>query len=222
MASAAFVNVAGVGLRGLAVGFGSAFCSRTTVATPRARPMITMVEARSESMPFLPKPANLDESMPGYTGFDPLGFTDAINVKWLQEGEIKNGRVAMLAFLGLLVQEFFHLPADAFSNPLGTEAFFQVPVGGLFQIFIFCGIVELITHRGDVSYVQYVANADKHDPGNFGFNPLNLKFDKRMREAEIKNGRLAMIGVGGMIHAMLLYKVPTIQMLTHFPTFPGL
>ena len=152
-----------------------------------------------------------------------MNFSGNVNVKWLQEGELKvrlirstyalsitllfqedmkrfltsekslpfslggqNGRVAMLAFLGLLVQEFVHLPDPMFSNPVGTEAMKQVPLGGWPQIFLFCGVVELITMKGDYNYVQYAQNADKHIPGDFGFNPLNLKVDQRMKEAEVK------------------------------------
>ena len=38
----------------------------------------------SESVPFLSKPKNLDSSLPGYVGFDPLGFSDYFDLKWLQ------------------------------------------------------------------------------------------------------------------------------------------
>lgn len=44
-------------------------------------------------------------------------------------------------------------------------------------------------------------------PGVFGFNPLNLKMSDANRLKEIKNGRLAMCGVGGVIHSMFIYKV---------------
>lgn len=36
------------------------------------------------AIPFLEKPANLDKSMAGYAGFDPLGFSYGYDVKWLQ------------------------------------------------------------------------------------------------------------------------------------------
>ena len=64
----------------------------------------------SESVPFLSKPKRLDSSLPGYVGFDPLGLSDYVDVKWLQEGEIKNGRVAMLGVVGLIVPEVFTFP----------------------------------------------------------------------------------------------------------------
>lgn len=92
----------------------------------------------------------------------------------------------MLAFLGLLVQEFVHLPGSMFQNPVGTEAMKQVPLAAWPQIVLFCGVLELVTMRGDYTYLQYVKNQDKHVPGDFGFNPLNLSTDRRMKEAEVK------------------------------------
>lgn len=73
----------------------------------------------------------------------------------------------MLAFLGVLVQEFVHLPAPQFANPVATEAFFQVPAGGLWQIFLACGLVEFISHRGKLSYSDMFDGG--REPGNFGF-----------------------------------------------------
>jgi hypothetical protein len=33
-------------------------------------------------------------------GFDPMGFSLAIDIRWLREAELKHGRVAMLATVG--------------------------------------------------------------------------------------------------------------------------
>jgi len=83
-----------------------------------------------------------------------------------------DGRVAMLAFLGVLVQEFVHLPSPLFANPVATDAFFQVPAGGLWQIFLACGLVEFISHRGKLSYDDMFE--DGRIPGNFGFEYVTL------------------------------------------------
>ena len=74
-----------------------------------------------------------------------------MNVKWLQESEIKHGRICMLAFVGILVQEYLHLPNEMYSSPLATEAFKQVPALGLWQIFAFCGLVEYYSNKGKIS-----------------------------------------------------------------------
>jgi hypothetical protein len=67
----------------------------------------------SPSVPFLKKPANLDESLPGYVGFDPLGLATIGDVKFLQEAEIKHCRVSMLAVLGTVVQDLVTDPGYA-------------------------------------------------------------------------------------------------------------
>eukprot|EP00177_Eucheuma_denticulatum_P008673 GFKZ01015770.1.p2 GENE.GFKZ01015770.1~~GFKZ01015770.1.p2 ORF type:complete len:221 (+),score=35.39 GFKZ01015770.1:462-1124(+) len=205
---------------GLALGARPTLLTRsTTRSTPLSRPTtarsISMqLSDASPSVPFLPKPKNLSEDMIGYTGFDPLALTELMDVKWLQESEIKHGRVCMLAFVGMLVQEFVHLPDEMFSNPLATEAVFQVPAAGLWQIFLFCGLAEFVLHKGKVTYSDMFE--DGAEPGKLGFNPMGIKYDDAMRLREIKNGRLAMVGVGGVIHSMLLYKMPIVYQLLHF------
>jgi hypothetical protein len=57
----------------------------------------------------------------------------------------------MLASLGCLVQEVVHLPFPATSNPVASEAFFQVPAGGLWQIFAAIGAVEHFSNNFAVS-----------------------------------------------------------------------
>ena len=52
---------------------------------------ITMTVAKgdaSPSVPFMPKPKGLDESMVGYVGFDPMGLASSMyGVKWMQQAE---------------------------------------------------------------------------------------------------------------------------------------
>ena len=40
-------------------------------------------------------------------GFDPMGFSLAIDIRWLREAELKHGRVAMLATLGWITTVFW-------------------------------------------------------------------------------------------------------------------
>ena len=75
------------------------------------------MQENSAAVPFLTRPAALDGSMVGDVGFDPLGFTEKYDIKWLREAELKHGRVCMLASLGCLVQEFVHLPYEATVGP---------------------------------------------------------------------------------------------------------
>ena len=45
-----------------------------------------------------------DGNTPGYPGFDPMSYSKGPNFATLKVKELKNGRLAMLAFAGFLVQ----------------------------------------------------------------------------------------------------------------------
>ena len=84
--------------------------------SPSLAPQTVAVAANSLSMPFLEQPKNLDGSMAGDVGFDPLGLSEiddlGIDLYWLREAELKHGRVAMLAATGVIwVEAFGPLPA---------------------------------------------------------------------------------------------------------------
>lgn len=132
--------------------------------------------------------------------FDPWNLAserDPEGLAWYRSAELKHGRICMLAALGLLVQSSYHLPDEVFSNSKGLDALFQVSAErpqAIAQILIAIGAIE----------VAGLAASEGKAPGDFGFDPLNLK--PKTEEAfnelqlkEIKNGRLAMVGVAGML-----------------------
>lgn len=57
---------------------------------PARAASVTMAAAVSESVPFLPANPALD-GLVGSVHFDPLGLSDEMNIRWLQESEIKHG-----------------------------------------------------------------------------------------------------------------------------------
>merc|ERR1712127_877009 len=83
--------------------------------------MAVMPGSFSDSVPFLKQPSNLDGSLPGDVGFDPLGFSEVFDVKILREAELKHGRIAMLAVLGYLVQEAYVFPFFEKVPPLAAH-----------------------------------------------------------------------------------------------------
>ena len=62
-----------------------------TSAPPRPSAPKT-VGGKSASVPYLPAPKNLDGYV-GNKGFDPIGFSDSLDVRWLREAELKHGRI---------------------------------------------------------------------------------------------------------------------------------
>lgn len=141
--------------------------------------------------------------------FDPLGLSSDGDYETFyrrREAELKNGRVAMYATIGYIMPEFYRWPgyisptADlTFADcPNGLNALSQVPLEGWLQILAWCGMYE------------WVINQPKHpsEPGNYykgrlGLFPGMIMRDpekrKRSLNAELANGRLAMVAIFGMM-----------------------
>eukprot|EP01041_Mallomonas_annulata_P004437 gene4437-8842_t len=161
-------------------------------------------EEMSRSLPFLKKPKNL-EGLVGNSDFDPFGFAENFDVKWMRESELKHGRIAMLAVTGCLVQQVVHLPSPngIYDNANPIDAFFQVGASPIAQIFVGIGALESILHKGKLGMTDM--HADGAEPGNFGWGTSQLKGKTAaqvddIKLKELKNGRLAMFAIGGIIH----------------------
>ncbi|CAM9777687.1 unnamed protein product [Ectocarpus sp. 4 AP-2014] len=162
--------------------------------------------AMSASIPFLTQPDNL-EGMVGNVGFDPFGLATIFPAKFMRESEIKHGRIAMLAVVGWLVSEVVHLPGPAYMSENPVDAMAAVGPGPMLQIFLFCGFLEWKFHNGKMTMENM--HEDGNEPGEFGFDPLKLSqkpadVREKYQLQEIKNGRLAMSAIGGLVHQSLL------------------
>jgi len=158
--------------------------------------------------------AGKDSLLAGITApfgyFDPLGLATTVTAGKLlfyREVELKHGRVAMLASLGMLVGEQFHplfggdidVPAYIAFQQTPLETFWPAVVAAIaipeiFSVFTF----------QDPTKGEMWAMKEDHVPGDLGFDPLGLKPTdpqelKAMQAKELNNGRLAMIAAAGMI-----------------------
>lgn len=128
--------------------------------------------------------------------------------------EIKHGRIAMAATLGMLVQENYRFlgflsPSESleFSDvPNGLAALDVVPLMGWVQMSVVIGAHEVLVKQ----------RAGKK-PGDFGAGYFGVSMDdessKQLRalNIEVQNGRLAMLGILGMcasenIHGVALWE----------------
>merc|ERR1711992_119706 len=138
--------------------------------------------------------------------FDPIGFTkdgDEFSFKRRRSVEIKHGRICMLATMGYITPEItgkwpgFLSPSEGlkFTDvPNGLAAISKVP---------FTGWVQIVAYAG---FTEFKANYDadvKNTPGDMGWKPPLLATDDpetktRRLNAELANGRLAMMAIIGM------------------------
>mmetsp|Transcript_24225 Transcript_24225/g.59097 ORF Transcript_24225/g.59097 Transcript_24225/m.59097 type:complete len:207 (+) Transcript_24225:191-811(+) len=199
-----FVNGAVVGAR---AGFAGAKVAR---APAKVASKVSMM-AKSEAVPFLEAPEGLPSGVPGYKGFDPLELSNYLDQFNARTAEIKHGRICMLASIGWLVQEVVQLPGEVHSETHALAAIYKAPIEGWWQIIFVICLVELFTF--DKTY-------NGTTPGDYGFDPLGLGKDSSkiasLQEAEILNGRLAMIGWTGFLFQQLVTGQGVIEQLTNF------
>lgn len=154
--------------------------------------------------------------------WDPLGLADIGSdetLAWYRHSEVKHGRVAMAAFVGWWAAgaglrfpgELSHGLDFASIPSKGLDAWDAVPGWGKAQLLIFAGLIEFHdelfhTLRAEGGHYLRGGTPGKNMvPGLF--DPAGLSKNRseeaksRGRDSEIKNGRLAMIGIAGLFCA---------------------
>lgn len=192
---------------------------------PSADRKVNSSSKKSSSSSFSPS-AQVGSSAPlGF--FDPASFTLDVSedqYKLYQEAEIKHGRVSMLAFVGLVVGEIFHpffngeITGPAIYHFQQADAMFP-----LFWLTVLTGIA-MVEGQTIISAWQPLEETLReplgaaklkktHTPGDLGFDPLGFKPKdtvalNTLKTKEINNGRLAMIGVAGIVAQELVTNSP--------------
>ena len=201
------------GLPAVGCGKSSSFSSRTSFAgkTSSRTNAVQSVTRRAEAVlkEDVPPPVFQPSEQFGVSEplgfFDPLGFTavgDEQGFRKLRVSEIKHGRVAMMASIGLVLQHFVKFPgfekAPAGFSIMGTGE----GVLGFFGIFLLSGLLELAWREDP---------ALDREPGNYG-DPFNVQmYNDEMRMKELNNGRMAMISVLGIFAAEMATGKDAIQ-----------
>ena len=158
---------------------------------------------------------NLDGSLVGDVGFDPLGFSKYAPGAWwvgdegdgslkiFREAELMHGRIAQLACLGWVFPELAHFPGKdgAFGKMNPFEAVDAIPNAGWYQILAFMASLEVyrVNKLKDPSYVPGDLSLGQ-GPGRwnpFGFDYTPEEYAEKQLQ-EIKHCRLAMLGIIGL------------------------
>ncbi|CAE8660045.1 unnamed protein product [Polarella glacialis] len=188
----------------------SATACQATPAAAAAAPAAPAKRAFSKSMPFLPKPANLEGLAGNDAEFDPLELSTTWDVRWMQEAELKHGRVCMLATLGFVTEPFLTFPGMT-STPDATQAVYTAPIPAMAALLFIAGSIESNAYNGKINMLDmFEGEGAKRQPGDLNFGKTFLPKDKAqemaIRTKELQNGRLAMLGIGGMIHHNIVVK----------------
>merc|ERR1719420_247374 len=177
---------------------------------PAIRMDAAAVEAAEvEAPPPLPPIKTMmvgDGTLAGDMNFDPLQLAgDSATLAFYREAEVKHARLAMLAAFGWPVSEILN-----FGKLLNGDG--RAPSllnGGLENVnAVYWGLVLAIAiyWEGQGLDKQF-GKQDTYLPGMLGFDPLS-RDSPSMRNAEITNGRVAMVAITAYALEEALTKAP--------------
>jgi hypothetical protein len=165
-------------------------------------PSVRMQEAAVAEADEAPAPPPLpiiktmrvgDGTLAGDMNFDPLQISDKPeSLAWYREAEIKHARLAMLAAFGWPVSEITN-----FGNLLTADG--RAPSllnGGLGNVngAYWAAVVGLAIFAESKGLDKQYGKQKDYLPGMLGFDPLGAD-SPGMRNAEITNGRVAMVAI---------------------------
>jgi len=162
----------------------------------------TVVPPRmSASTPYLRYPKQLEGWVGGEKGFDPLGFSNTIDIYLLREAELKHGRVAMLATVGWIATDSgIRFGGDVFQKVSTVDAHNKfVENGYMLQMLGFIFTLEIY---GTFLLTQGISGWMQRHAGDYfagrSFLPKEPEAESSMRLKELENGRLAMFAISGI------------------------
>merc|ERR1712176_901271 len=142
--------------------------------------------------------------------WDPIGYTadgNVENFKRRRQTELKHGRISMLATMGYITPELTGKFPGYLSPSLGLKfgdipnglaAVSKVPALGWVQMVAYAGYCEL---SGPRTRAANTSDYESLAPGDYGFKVLTSSDPAELTKkwnAEIANGRLAMMAILGM------------------------
>jgi len=189
-----------------------------TMVMPSSRVAVRMMDVAPDAVEEAPPPPPLpkiktmmvgDGTLAGDMNFDPLQLADnSDKLAWYREAEVKHARLAMLAAFGWPISEITN-----FGNLLTKEG--RAPSllnGGLGEVNgVYWGaVVALAIYWEAQGLDKQYGKKDDYLPGMLGFDPLGAD-SPSMRNAEITNGRVAMVAITAFAYE---------EAITNAPIFP--
>lgn len=193
------------------------FSSADAFTSPAAMPSrlaIRMQEAAVEvelppPPPPLPKIKTMrvgDGTLAGDVGFDPMQLADTPDkLAFYREAEIKHARLAMLAAFGWPVSEITNF-GGLLTGDGRAPSLLNGGLGNVNGVY-WAAVVGLAVYWEAQGLDKQFGKKDDYLPGMLGFDPLGAD-SPAMRNAEITNGRVAMIAITAFALEEAITKAP--------------
>ncbi|MCL7038020.1 hypothetical protein MKW94_016545 [Papaver nudicaule] len=215
----------------------SPFISSPARLSTRFARTCVRAQKRPTWLPGLDPPAYLNGTLAGDYGFDPLGLgEDPESLKWYVQAELVHARFAMAGVAGILFTDLLRV-TRLVNLPIWYEAGavkfeFASTTTLIIVQFLLMGFVETKRYMDFVSpgsQAQYgtffgieaaLEGSENGYPGGPLFNPLGLARDVESARVwklkEIKNGRLAMMAMLGiLVQANVTHAGPIDNLVKH-------
>merc|ERR1719436_1459293 len=134
-----------------------------------------------------------DKTLAGDMGFDPLQLADSPDkLAFYREAEVKHARLAMLAAFGWPVSEITNF-GGLLTGDGRAPSLLNGGLGDVNGVY-WAAVVGLAVYWESQGLDKQFSKKSDYLPGMLGFDPLGADSDS-MRNAEITNGRVAMIAI---------------------------
>ena len=212
--------------RGYSCGYGSAMLPAVVGAGALAAGVAqraSRVGRRAEAKSFAGGIAGSKLHGWGEYQFDPLHLAETYpeNLAWFREAELKHGRVAMLAFVGFIVPDAVRLPIEPLTDPsldfLNAHSKLIGPglgEGPMWSLMVVVGAIESVRFKQLGLAFESLTTENAGDLGLRFLYPSSAEGQESMKMKELKNGRLAMLAVGGALTQGIAFGA------NHFPFIP--
>lgn len=172
----------------------------------------------SASLPFVTRPTHLDGSLAGDRGFDPFNFAaEEGSLEWYRTSEQKHGRIAMLAAVGWPIAELFHKSiADSIGFPSLLASGDRVPSvlnDGLAHAPFAQFWIPAIAAASALEISESLSQEQSRAALSVDTDRSGVSF---VDEAEVFNGRLAMLAITGFAIQEFLFQDAVVN---QFPIF---
>ena len=124
--------------------------------------------------------------------------------KFVQEAELKHGRVAMVSALTIPTLELLNGNHQGIYELSSQPLNFQLGLLGAFGLSEVCQLFKAYEFPMEPS--KWFKMKDNHVPGEYSFDPLNIVnstpdtlTNERLKNGELLNGRIAMLAAFGIL-----------------------